>query len=291
MNSTNLITNALLAVSWEQSKKDYLDIISPFVIYSAFHEIKDENGYIDVPELTKYVNKEFKLNLVDSVTICILNRNKQYIEKKGKPIGYYIIPDKYDIQDFEEKRITSKRNYEYFIEQMQKYLLENTGKNFEIKKLEEKLTKFISTNFFDLLNFDNKVINYRDNELAAFLSYILEKDSILKNILIDIVKGQMIYEALYAQQVDKADIKQKFNSLYIYLDTTFVFYMLGYGGTRYRDYILQIMELLTGLGANLRCFKHTVQEVRGILQNCEDSMRRGNQKSLVNLDRRIYYNF
>ena len=81
MNSTNLITNALLAVSWEQSKKDYLDIISPFVIYSAFHEIKDENGYIDVPELTKYVNKEFKLNLVDSVTICILNRNKQYIEK------------------------------------------------------------------------------------------------------------------------------------------------------------------------------------------------------------------
>lgn len=284
MNSTNLITNALLAVSWEQSKKDYLDIISPFVIYSAFHEIKDENGYIDVPELTKYVNKEFKLNLVDSVTICILNRNKQYIEKKGKPIGYYIIPDKYDIQDFEEKRITSKRNYEYFIEQMQKYLLENTGKNFEIKKLEEKLTKFISTNFFDLLNFDNKVINYRDNELAAFLSYILEKDSILKNILIDIVKGQMIYEALYAQQVDKADIKQKFNSLYIYLDTTFVFYMLGYGGTRYRDYILQIMELLTGLGANLRCFKHTVQEVRGILQNCEDSMRRGNQKSLVNLD-------
>ena len=61
MNSVNLITNALLAVTWEHSKKDYLDIIAPFVIYAAYHEVKDETGYIDVPELTKYVNNEFRL--------------------------------------------------------------------------------------------------------------------------------------------------------------------------------------------------------------------------------------
>lgn len=53
MNSVNLITNALLAVTWEHSKKDYLDIIAPFVIYAAYHEVKDETGYIDVPECTR----------------------------------------------------------------------------------------------------------------------------------------------------------------------------------------------------------------------------------------------
>lgn len=42
--------------------------------------------------------------------------------------------------------------------------------------------------------------------------------------------------------------------------------------------------MLTGLGANLRCFKHTVDEVRGILEKCESAMRHGNEKSLVNLD-------
>lgn len=284
MSSVNLITNALLAVTWEHSKKDYLDIIAPFVIYSAYHEVKDETGYIDVPELTTYVNKEFKLHLVDTVTICILNRNKNFFEKKGKPVSYFIIAGKYNIQEFEDKRINSRRNYEYFINQMQKFLLEKTGRKFEDKKLEEKLTKFISTNYFDLLNFNNKIISYRDNELALFISYILDNDEILKNILIDIVKGQMIYEALYAQQIDKADIKQKFNNLYVYLDTTFIFYMLGYGGKRYKEYILQIIDLLTGLGANLRCFKHTVDEVRGILEKCESAMRHGNEKSLVNLD-------
>lgn len=56
---------------------------------------------------------------------------------------------------------------------MQKFLLEKTGRKFEDKKLEEKLTKFISTNYFDLLNFNNKIISYRDNELALFISYIL----------------------------------------------------------------------------------------------------------------------
>ena len=284
MNSVNLITNALLAVTWEHSKKDYLDIIAPFVIYSAYHEVKDETGYIDVPELTKYINDEFRLHLVDTVTICILNRNKDYFEKKGKPVGYFIIDRKYNLQEFEEKRIQSRQKFEYFIEQMKKFLIDKTGREFENKKLEEKLTNFISTNFFDLLNLDNKVINYRDNELALFLDYILDNDKILKNILMDIVKGQMIYEALYAQQVDKADIKQKFNNLYVYLDTTFIFYMLGYGGQRYKEYISQIIELLRGLGANLRCFKHTVEEVRGILEKCESAMRHGNEKSLMNLD-------
>lgn len=167
---------------------------------------------------------------------------------------------------------------------MQEFLLKETGKSYENKDLEEKLTKFISTNFCYLLNLDDTVINYRDNELALFLNHILDHDSILKNILVDIVKGQMIYEALYAQQVDKANIKQKFNNLYIYFDTTFVFYMLGYGGRRYKEHISQIIDLLNGLGAKLRCFKHTVEEIRGILEICENKMRHGEEKSLVNLD-------
>lgn len=284
MNTTNLITNALLATTWEHSKKDYLDIISPFVIYSAFHETTNDERIIDVPELTRYVNKEFSLNLVDSITICILNRNKAHIEKVKKPDRYILIEGSYDIQTFENQRFTSRKNYEYFIEQMQKFLLEKTGKTFEIKKLEEKLKRYISTNFFDLLNMDNKIISYRDNELALFLSYILEKDTMLKEILTDIVKGQMIYEALYSQHVDSADIKQKFNNLYIYFDTTFIFYMLGYGGDRYKDYISQIISLLKGLGAKLRCFRHTYDEVYGILRSCEISLGNGNGKRLFNLD-------
>ena len=98
MNTTNLITNALLATTWEHSKKDYLDIISPFVIYSAFHETTNDERIIDVPELTRYVNKEFSLNLVDSITICILNRNKTHIEKVKKPDRYILIEGSYDIQ-------------------------------------------------------------------------------------------------------------------------------------------------------------------------------------------------
>ena len=79
MDSTNLITNAILAVTWEQSKKDYLDIISPFVIYSAFKSTTEENGAIDISELTSFTNEEFNLKLVDSITVCILKRQKNIL--------------------------------------------------------------------------------------------------------------------------------------------------------------------------------------------------------------------
>ena len=269
---------------WEKKHKDYLDIISPFIIYAAFHETTNDDGIIDVPELTKFVNKEFALNLVDSITICILNRNKNYISKVKNPDRYILIADTYNVQGFEQDRLLSKQNYNYFISEMQNFLRNRMHVEVEISKLEEKLKKFISTNFFDLLNIENGVKSYRDNELAAFLSHVIENDTILKDILLDIVKGQMIYEAIYSQRVDKADIKQKFKNLYIYFDTTFIFYMLGYGGDRYREYIKQIISLLAGLGAKLRCFRHTYDEVYGILRSCETALEKGKEKELSNLD-------
>ena len=283
MDSTNLITNAILAVTWEQSKKDYLDIISPFVIYSAFKSTTEENGAIDISELTSFTNEEFNLKLVDSITVCILKRQKKYFIKKGRPACFFLIKDSYDPAKFEQNRLESKQNYDYFIRSMQSYISEKLNKNFDRHRLEEKLTKFISLNFFDLLNWNSNV-KYRDNELYEFISYVLSSNKILKNILSDIVKGQMIYEAIYAQNVSKADIKQKFNNLNIYFDTTFIFYLLGYGGDRYKKYIFQIIDLLKGLGAKLKCFRHTVNEIRGILENCEYAIEQGNEKKLTNLD-------
>lgn len=286
MTSKTIITNALLATNWDHSKKDYLDIISPFVLFAAFHENDNEYGFIDVPKIRQKLNVEFRLNIIDSIIFCILNRYPQYISvKKEKGTkNYFIRKGKYNYEAFLEKRSRNEQEFDYFISKMGEYIKDNCGKEFTKVKLEEKLIKFIEGNYIGLLSIDNDSFSYRDNELASFLEYILEQDRSLLNILQKIVKGHMIYVAIYSQDIKEADISQKFNNLYIYFDTIFIFYLLGYGGEYYKEFANQTYELLKGLGANLRCFTHNYDEVHGILVNCERQLKLGDKGNFDKLE-------
>lgn len=286
MDSKNLITNALLATNWEYSKKDYLDLISPFVLYSVYHETTNKMQYIDIPNVKRYIFKEFGLDLVDSIILCILKRNSNFFKREklnGKEC-FYTVTDAYDCKNFETQRLESKKNYDYFISKMQEFLKNKFNKDFQVQKLENKLTNFVSFNFFDLLHSIDKEVSHKDNELASFLNYILNNDRDLTCILQDIVKGQMIFESIYSQNIAQAQIKQKFRNLDVYFDTTFIFYMLGYAGKSYKEYVLQIIDLLKGLGAELKCFQHNYDEVYGILHTCGMAISHGKQAELTNLD-------
>ena len=287
MNSTNLITNALLATTWEHSRKDYIDIITPFIVYAAFHESDPQNRYVDINKVKLFIQSEFSLNIIDSIIICAFNRKTDlFSSKKVAGSKQFFISDtaKYDLQQFEEKRITNQKNYDYFIRKMDEYFQEKFKKNWEKSKLEEKLNQYIGHNFLGLLNPDNKKITYRDVELADYLNHIIHYDKNLFLILQNIVKGQMIFVSIYAQNVLDADRKQKMKDLSIYFDTTFIFNLLGYGGKYNQEYAKQIVDLLEELGAKLFCFEHNYQEVRGILESCERGLSLGREDKLRNLD-------
>lgn len=291
LNTCTLITNALLATNWEYSKKDYLDIITPFVLYSAFHECENEIGYIDIKVVKNFIITQFNLNIIDSIIDCILRRNTKYITTKRENgiKSYYLIKDSYDLNEFENQLASNERDYDYFLDKMDEYFNIHLGKKFERERLENKLTKFINGNFFGLLNKAGS-LEYRDVELAKFLDYIIEHDKTLFAILQKIVKGQMIYVSIYSQDFSQADISQKLTNLYVYFDTTFIFYLLGYSGEYYKEYTRQIVDLLKGLGAKLRCFRHNCEEVRGILDSCVNKLRSGNS-DIYNLDYFLDNNF
>lgn len=287
MNSNNLITNALLATTWECSRKDYIDLISPFIVYASYHESDINSRYIDINKVKTFIKAEFSMTIVESVIICVFNRNKNlFFSKKidGSKRYYTNSASTYDFTEFERKRLENSRNYDYFIEKMAVYFKNEMSKDWDKKRLEDKLFKFINHNFSRILTFDNQTSNYRDLELANFLNYISENDRSLLLILQNIVKGQMIYTAIYAQNIADADCKQKMRNLNVYFDTTFIFNLLGYGGKYNEEYTNQIVSLLKGLGAKLFCFNHNYLEVKSILEVCESKICHGEENQLYNLD-------
>lgn len=287
MNSNNLITNALLATTWECSRKDYIDIISPFIIYATYHECDASNDYIDLNKVKWFVKNEFSISLIDSVIICAINRNTNYFLSKrisGSKHYYINRASNYDVKEFESRRSKNAQDYDFFIKKMGEFFSKKYSTAWSNKKLEDKLTKFITQNFSGILVSENKDSNYRDLELAEFLSYIKENDRCLVSILQNIVKGQMIYTALYTQNIAEADCKQKMRNLNVYFDTTFIFNLLGYGGKYNEEYAHQLADLLKGLGAKLFCFEHNYAEVRGILNACEQKLHHGQEDQLYNLD-------
>ncbi len=60
-----------------------------------------------------------------------------------------------------------------------------------------------------------------------------------------------------------------------HLDTPFLLNALGYGGEAQREACVELLDLLYETGADLRCFAHTRDEIRGVLEACASQVQNG----------------
>jgi len=108
--------------------------------------------------------------------------------------------------------------------------------------------------------------------VATFLTNCqAEKPELLRDFE-TLVKGALLANALYLP--DHGKITQRFRNMCVYLDTTFLIFALGYAGSDRQAPCAELIALLKEYGAELRCFQHTVDEIRGILDACAAKIRR-----------------
>jgi hypothetical protein len=93
-----------------------------------------------------------------------------------------------------------------------------------------------------------------------------------------IVKGSFLVNAVYLP--DPSKVLKKFNQTHFYFDTSFIIFLLGYAGKPRQEPCLELLKLLIQHGAHLCCFKHTVEEVKGILQLCANRYLSNNYRNL-----------
>lgn len=86
----------------------------------------------------------------------------------------------------------------------------------------------------------------------------------------------MLANAIYLP--NPTTIDREFNEIEIYFDTTFLINSLGYAGDARKEPCVELLQLLYETAANLNCFRHTFDEIKGILDACASRIEKGQTK-------------
>lgn len=218
MENTNaLIGTAMLTAIWDQTHKDNLELLKPFIIYliGKNTNVQDE---INITQIIKKMDEEFGFpNIPKAVIIKIFNRMKKIVLRRDKK--YFLIKDLgEETKEFDSNKIQISEESDNVVTKLMEYLKE-CHKNFEnitIEETKQLLNIFLERNgFVALENIENlkSVGEYKTDQanyyIAKFILNENEKNTNVFNGIYKIVCGFMLANTIYIQveNDNKASLK------------------------------------------------------------------------------------
>lgn len=281
--NSHLVSYAFLKVD-SNNDRDYYDYFTPFII-EILDKIDEE--IVVANQVQKLLDNEFKIFLPIKVIETLLRRLKKRGLLYSHERTYRVNKEKIDNRNFLQRKQQILMQHTFLIDALIKYAKDTYDTEYDYLVAEQSLNSLISHNQLTFLkdSLMNKTselsLSGTDSKHALiasnFIQEIHKNNPPLYNHLIEIVKGRMLLNALYV--VDGRDlehIKMKFKKTEIYFDTSFLLYALGYSGPELEKPCLELIDLLKGSNAILRCFSHNVDEARGILEYCKKNLSKPN---------------
>lgn len=279
ININTIASLAILRVNWDKShnKKDYISIFLPFLA-----TLIQKNNYWNIPlnESVQMICDDFKneygLVIGYHPMMTILNRayKKKLLEKKhGKfiPVKEKII----DI-DFSSRACEQSRRQEKLINCFIEYTQEKYDLTLSEIDAENILLSYLRENYVSVIESAWKVDLpiVKNNKTNKYIGYSFIKDACISepeifHFIIDISMGYVLANALFFNELEGFDSSLK--GLSVYLDTRFIFRLLGIEGIPIQHAYEDFIKMLAQYNAQLYIFNHTYCEIMGIL---EDANRR-----------------
>jgi len=282
-NLSHLVSYAFLKVD-SNNNRDYYDYFVPFVI-EVLDKIDEE--IVVANNIQELLDEEFKITLPIKVIETLLRRlSKQgilYAENRT----YKINRDKINRKGFIQRKQQILTQHSILIDALIRFALERYQEIYDYSIAEKSLNDLISHNQLTFLkdsltNTSTRLsLTVNDTKYALitsnFIQEIYKNSPSLYNHLIEIIKGSMLWKAIYiADGKDLEHIKMKFKKTEIFFDTSFLLYALGYSGPELQKPCTELLNLLRASNAILRCFSHNVDEARGILEYCKKNLAKPN---------------
>jgi len=272
MTNTTLVSLAFLKMNWDINKTNYLDNFIPFAIES----LKDFNvDIISTQALQKQILDNFGIQIPINVIKSLLFR----LCKKGiVAVNNYIFyrnNEKLIDKEFVTIQKDVQKSYSDLINDIRNYSQRTHNTRLLESDVERILLSFISFNQIALFQpnpSDNifpsiKGLSQKERLIISdYINNLNQTNSPLLNNLETIAIGYMIANALYLPDLQNAN--KKFQRTRIFFDTSFIIYALGYGGEEMKIPALELLNLLRINGAQLFCFSHTLEEIKGIFLAC-----------------------
>ncbi len=284
---------ALLKVNYDRQRKDYFDNFVPMVAECLRYSSED---VVSLQELQADLRKRFGLSLPQNAIKTVLKRAKKrdYVRLEG--MVYHRNENELEKLGFrsEQRRVMQEHNF--LIREFIEFCLQHLGVNLNPEDADAALQAYLTENQLQLVNAvthgtvvppsGRSVRNFR-YLVSSFVRHLQETSSAALSYLETIVKGHMLADAIFLP--DPGNATRKFRDTEVYLDTPFLLNALGYGGEAQREPCVELLELLYETGADLRCFTHTRDEIRGVLEACANQVQTGDAGAALGSE--VLHNF
>lgn len=292
-NDNALISTAILTAIWDDSHKDNIELVIPFVSNIIFNKFK-VNDLIDEEYIIRQLKEKFCFNkFPHAVLKIVLNRMKRRNILKLDNKKFILTKDlKDEAKEFEDRLNIAKLETSKVISAITKYLKKELNDDIVESDAEIYFGNFISSygyNAYENINFVKKIERKSDVTnylIGEFICRENEKNSDIFKLILRIIEGYMIANAIYLQIEN--DNKASLRKLNCYLDAAFILRVLGYKSDEENESSKELYDLLVKYGATINCFNHTFIEVRNILYYYKININKNKEMTLEYFDKEKY---
>lgn len=269
-NNSAMISTSILTAIWEETHKDNIELITPFLKYLMYKYFK-KGDLIDKELLIDKLQREFSFNkFPHAILDVILKRmTKKNFLKRDNYVFYLVADFKKDYDLFTARLENAKSSTNISINLLYEYLKSTSFPNITKNDTKIALAEFIDNHGYNI--YQNLLITKSINPRKEFLNYCIGEyiynESKLEseefNRILKIIEGYMIANAIYMQIEN--DNKSTLKNVNCYLDSPFLLRVLGYKTKEENTSSQELFELLKRYKANICCFNHNFQEIINIL--------------------------
>ncbi|MDT0160669.1 hypothetical protein [Bacillus sp. AG4(2022)] len=278
ISKNSIIGHAILAVNINSNNSTFIDYFLPMVSETIR---VSPNEYITIEDINNDLIKSFGIRIPLNVIRTILNKlkRKKYINYNAPSKSYTPNRRLLEKSNFKEKQIEILGYHQQLILELKDFLLSNSVE-VNLDEAEKYFEEFLEETGYSLsyeepFDFsESDVIRKRRLFLVSkFIKKIEEDYSPTFNYYESIVMGNMLANAMYYTEPDK--FQQKFTHTIVYLDAPLIIFALGYAGKLREEPCNELIKMLRQNHAVIKCFQHSVDEIRDILYGCISKLENG----------------
>lgn len=269
-NDSALISTSILTAIWDETHKDNIELITPFIKYIIYNDYKI-NETLDREKIIEKLKNEFSFNnfphAILEVILKRMTKNHILIRDNYEFILKKDLKDDYNL--FMSRLGQSKQNMTTIIDSIYEHLTKE-----KIQGITKEEAKIALSNFIDSYGYNtyNNILSvksispksdYINYCIGEYIYKIYQEDTEKFNQVLKIFEGYMIANVIYMQIEN--DNKSTLKNLNCYLDAPFILKVLGYKTNEENVSAQELFNLLKKYKANICCFEHNYQEVINIM--------------------------
>lgn len=292
-NDSALISTSILTAIWDETHKDNIELITPFIKYLIYKNYKIDD-VINREKIIDGLKAEFSFNdfphAILEVILKRMTRNGILVRNDNEFTLKAELKDDFDL--FSNRLGQAKQNMSHVISSLYEHL-----KKEKIQGITKEETKLALSNFIDCYGYNtyNNILSIKTiNPKSDYINYCIgeyiyaesQKNSEIFEELLKIFEGYMIANVIYMQIEN--DNKSTLKNLNCYLDAPFILRVLGYKTNEENISAQELFNLLKKYKANICCFQHNFQEVINIMTYYKNHIGTFQESTLEYFDTKGY---